>query len=594
MHESIRPIYRLFLIVVLFNLIGMHLSSAQSSAGTLLHDGLERRYELFVPSGYDPAAPVPLLVVLHPFASSSTAWRALTDFDKEAEERGWLVVYPDSTDFFWNEGVIAAGWPPNWEEVDDEGFIAALIDQLSSEYAVSEVHLAGFANGGSMAYRLACTMPERFASVVVSSALLWEYQTQDCAESTASLRLFIMIGLQDTETPFAGQTIPLPGAPEEYRQLSLNETVAFWLNRAGCVLEPTIAPEERSLLVYSDCAEEGELTVYAVRNAGKNWPRKGAQSLNQFGVDATEIAARFIVGDESWYEEVPGDPLVGLLYGGFPRSYSVYVPPAYNPENPTPLLIALHGSPDNGSGIAYRFDLNRVARENGFIVLYPDGLDNRWNYTYGISGYPPLPQDDVDFLTTLIDDLSLDFNLDRSRIYATGFSNGGYMTERLICQASDVFAAYGIVGASAFPGVLEVCEGATPRPIIMIHGTDDVSIPFNGVPGGQNGAILPLTSTLETVTVWASQNNCGSQINQETLPEKGDSPGTRVHILHFTECPPESPMIFYLIEGGGHNLPGVPGRIRPEIAGRVNMDIHAGEAIWQFFSQYTLPQEAAP
>ena len=252
----------------------------------------------------------------------------------------------------------------------------------------------------------------------------------------------------------------------------------------------------------------------------------------------------------------------------------------------TALDDALHGRPDTGAGIAYLFDMNRVAREENFIAIYPDGLEYEWNYVLGFRGFPNTGVDDVAFLSTLVDDLAVDLSIDRDRVYIAGFSNGGFMTQRVACEDPAPYAGFATIGATLFPGFVNLCEGATPRPMLIMHGTRDVSIPWQGV---QQGDMLLAWSVLDTVSFWLSHNGCAQSVaEQETLPSQATAPTTFVHRYTFEDCPPDAEVQLYAIEGGGHNLPGVPDRLTPRIAGRVNMDLHAAEAVWAFFAQHAL------
>src|SRR5690606_4645641 len=114
-------------------------------------------------------------IALHPFASSGKALRALSGLDALAERDGFLIAYPDSVDLYWDDGRPRPSWFPEPEPVDDIGFLAALIDDVSARYTVdpARVVLTGLAQGGELAYAAACQMPERFAAVAVVGATMW-------------------------------------------------------------------------------------------------------------------------------------------------------------------------------------------------------------------------------------------------------------------------------------------------------------------------------------------------------------------------------------------------------------------------------------
>lgn len=228
-----------------------------------------------------------------------------------------------------------------------------------------------------------------------------------------------------------------------------------------------------------------------------------------------------------------------------------------------------------------------MAEKYGFITIYPDGINREWNYPKDLLTYTTNKRDDVAFLVALVQDLSLDLNIDSTRVYVAGFSNGGFMTQRIACEAPNEFAAYGVVGATVFDGLAAICYEQLPVPILFIHGTEDVSIPWAGDSRG-------LESVENTVAFWGQHNNCdANDTTTVDLPPQDEAALTRVRHFVLNTCAPDAAVELYAILGGGHSWPSVPGadRIGPEIAGETNMDINAGEIIWQFFSRYALPAE---
>src|SRR5690606_27054180 len=133
------------------------------------------------------------------------------------------------------------------------------------------------------------------------------------------------------------------------------------------------------------------------------------------------------------------------------RGYITYVPSAYDPAKPAPVVMILHGRPSNAAAMASISRMNATAERHGFIVVYPEGLDNEWNAFFDLVGQRSIaPQDDVGFLNRLMDDLAVDLNVDRRRVFIAGFSNGGFMTHRMMCSAADRFAAFASVGATLY------------------------------------------------------------------------------------------------------------------------------------------------
>lgn len=546
-----------FLLMVI---ILAQVSFADDHIQTLTHDGVERTFYLHLPANFDDSEALPLVIGLHTAASSGRAMAVLTGLDKAADEQGFIAVYPNSGELFgWNDGRQNAF--SREVPFDDAGYIAALIDHMVENYNAdpAKVYLVGWGGGGLLAYRMVCEMSAKFEAIAVVGVLMWDEHRQDCgSEPTESPKLLLLHGTDDWFYLPETYTYTSPFSPEVEGVdiLGVEDTLNFWKERGA------------------------EVSFYNIEGASSaNWPRLGEYELDHFGIDITNIITAFFNGDENW--EVQQPELTET-----PRSYLVYLPSSYTGDEAMPLVMVLHGRPDTGAGIASITDMNLTAEKHGFIAVYPNGIRREWNYIKDLPIYPELGQDDFAFIRSLIADLSTDFNIDQERLYVTGFSNGGFMVNRLACEMPDQFAAFASVGGAAFTGLQNVCPPYASVNMLLMHGTNDVSIPWDGLTDSrlQGYAAFPVESTFG---FWATQNGCPKETNIEDVPESGDSPGTTVKIVRVPACESGKELLLYAVLGGGHNWPGVPGRISERIAGEVNMDIHASEVIWEFFSRHT-------
>jgi polyhydroxybutyrate depolymerase len=526
-----------------------------------------RSHELFVPSTYNDSDAVPLVVMLHPYGSSGKAMQAITGFDDLAEAEGFLVAYPNADGFTWDDGrssVVETATP-----VDDVGYLTDLIEGLQEAYSISKVYLAGFGHGGSMAYRFACDAPQQVDKVLTVGAQFWAHNRDTCDPSGEPVELLAVVGQKDWAAPPDGRSDL--GAQEI---LSHAELEAFWSERNDCGEAETVG----DATVYVDCA--APFTLYTPPHIGHHWMQINADyHLNQFDLDMTALAWDFFSGQVlDFAAEINAD-----VAGDEPRGYNLYVPPSYDASEAAPVIIALHGRPSNGYGMAALTDFNPVADEEGFIAVYPHGVAEEWNYTRGNDSYSSNGMDDVQFLRWLVDDLSQDLNIDRSRVYVTGFSNGGFMTQRVACEAADDFAGFAIIGATLFPDFLTLCDGAPARPMLIIHGTADPSVPWAGF---EERGVAVIYSVPETVTFWGERNGCTPDSVEITeLPNDDDD--TRVRQFIFSPCESGFPVEFYAIDGGGHTIPGVP-RLDEERFGPTASDIYAPQVIWDYLSQFSL------
>lgn len=580
-----------FLLSMLF-LFGSLLASAtvaQESPATTLHtlehDALERSYHLFLPTD----APQGLIVALHPLASSGLGMQTVTGLNEVGTAQNWAVVYPNAVGFYWDDGRSEVDLPPAEGAVDDLGFLAALLDDLLAAHDIdpAQVFLTGLGNGGTMAFAAACQMPERFAGVAVVGALMWGYQQRQCedTEAATAVNMLILHGAQDpTYFPQGREIRGSDGL--RWDILSAEATQQFWAQRNGCDLEATEQFAQTSLLRYSECSEGTQTAFVSVVGGGNNWPRINESPLNRFGVDANAILSAFFRGEQDWQtltvqEDIPEER---------PRSYVLYVPTTYDPSTSTPLVLLLHGRTVNAATQAYTSNMNAIAEREGFIALYPDGLDNQWNYGLGIPEYgTPVPDDDR-FLNTLLDDLQQELNIDEQRLYVTGLSNGGLMTQRLACLEADRFAAFASVAATAPFGLTQWCEGTAPVPMLFIQGTADGIMPWDGVQMAHpiSGEPFYVTAPMDnTMAFWALHNECDTEFEQ--TPVENNDEGSMAVIFDFVGCPDDAPLRLFGVIGGGHVWPGVRD-FESDVLGEVNMDFNASEVIWDFFQQHTLDE----
>jgi len=274
-----------------------------------------------------------------------------------------------------------------------------------------------------------------------------------------------------------------------------------------------------------------------------------------------------------------------LEHDGVSRGYALYIPSSYQKDEPVPLLMALHGRPGNAQRMADLTSFNSRADQHGFIAVYPQGIRQYWNYLHGILGYRQHPNDS-EFLLKVIDAVKSEYNIDNRRVYVTGISNGGFMAQRLACYAPHKFAGFASVAAGGFAGMSVDCESNEPVNLLYMHGTADTKVPWNGlsVKDTDGNPQLVTMSIHDSVNFWVDRNRCSAEVNQMEIPPRDSSSLTRVKTFASTNCELNAEVVLFAIIGGGHNWPGVADFIPASIAGRVNMDIHASDVIWSFFS----------
>ena len=258
-------------------------------------------------------------------------------------------------------------------------------------------------------------------------------------------------------------------------------------------------------------------------------------------------------------------------FDGVSRDYLLHEPSGYDGTTPLPLVINMHGFGSNASQQQFYSNMNPVADNENFFVVYPNGVSNAWNV--GFQGQDYINGvDDVGFINALIDTLMTNYAIDPTRIYSTGMSNGGFMSYRLACDLHNRIAAIASVTGSMTTAMATYCINPPPFPILEIHGTEDPTVPYGGL-----GVFVNIDTVIK---FWVNNNQCIDQAEITNLPDVVTTDGATITQYSWSNCDGSSRVMLLKVIDGGHTWPGAPLTI-----GVTCMDINGSQAIWDFFNQ---------
>ena len=253
---------------------------------TLMHDGIERSYEVRVPRGVaQRSVPVPLVLVLHGGGGNAENAERMTGFTDEAEKEGFIVVYPEGTGrlngklLTWNAG-HCCGYAMK-TKADDVGFIGALIDKLIKDYPVDpeRIYATGMSNGGMMTHRLGIELSNRLAAIAPVVAALFGDEPRPQYPVSA----LMLNGMLDQHVPFQGGppgerfTDAWDGTPTK----PALEQAAFWARADGCMNTPDQEDKGAFVLTRYRCPGGSAVAMYLIKDNGHAWP--GGQRGSRMG-----------------------------------------------------------------------------------------------------------------------------------------------------------------------------------------------------------------------------------------------------------------------------------------------------------------------
>ena len=256
-----------------------------------------------------------------------------------------------------------------------------------------------------------------------------------------------------------------------------------------------------------------------------------------------------------------------LKHDGLDRYYFIYKPDNLNTNVSVPVLFALHGYGSSALSHLTYTNYFSLADANNFIVIYPQGtttdtLSSHWN----VGGWTSKStRKDIEFIDTVIDLIKDKIQIDQTRIYSSGMSNGGYMSYSLACNLNSKIAAIASVTGSMTPDNFDNCSPSNPISVLQIHGLQDLVVPYIGSSGSKS---IP-----DVIDFWVNHNACSTEPNR--LIKYSNL--ALVNYDTYENCLNNTNVKLILHPEMGHTWPFTN-----------THNVSASNEIWNFVSQYDL------
>ena len=278
---------------------------------------------------------------------------------------------------------------------------------------------------------------------------------------------------------------------------------------------------------------------------------------------------------------------INITFDGVARNFIVYLPSGYNNSGKMPLIFAIHGGSGTPEGMINIANFKTIADRDKVVLVYPEGVQKNWN-----DGRPTAPNqlgiNDVGFFNQMCDYMINNYSVDEKKIYATGISNGGFMSTRLGCELSNRIAAIAVNAATIEATTIAPnCKPNRPVPALYIHGTTDPLVPFLGgqiTAGGTAGGTI--LSHFQVIEKWVALNGCNSTPTITDLPDIAND-GTTIKQRVYSGGANGSEVVSYVVLNGGHTWPQGYQYLNEAIIGKTSQDMNACEVIWTFFKRFS-------
>lgn len=258
-----------------------------------------------------------------------------------------------------------------------------------------------------------------------------------------------------------------------------------------------------------------------------------AASMMLTGCDATSLGGR--------------TQTLRFEHNDVPRTVEVFIPGSVTDSPNVPLVIAFHGAGGSGPLFREQSRLDEQASGDDFAVAYPTAVGANW--AEGCDCVRPDLDgvDDVGFAAAIIDEVEAVMEVDRRNVYAVGYSQGAVFLHHLACESGDTFAGFASVAGMMSVPVSENCSRDTPARMMMVHGSDDTVLPFDGQDTGSQS----LLSVVDTMLRWRDEAGCTGGAVRAT--ERVGS--ARADVRRYETCESGAQVHMFELLDHGHDWP---------------------------------------
>lgn len=290
----------------------------------------------------------------------------------------------------------------------------------------------------------------------------------------------------------------------------------------------------------------------------------------------------------AWYGYTYNKKRKTIQVGEVERVYFLHLPKNYDNTKTYPVVFVYHGYGDFPKLIEFYTGWSAKADKEGFIAVYPQGTNDETERQLSHNGHlccnPALRNevDDISFFETLRSHLINTYNANPKGIFVTGFSNGGFMTNRLASEKSELITAAAPVAATTTgratenqDDFAELSAPSSPIPVLIINGKKDQSVLFEG--GYNQAKTFESKPAKDSFSFWSSANNCTGEI----LKERNEK--TMSTRFSYKKCSKEQTTEFIALDDIAHAWPGGRQFIWANLVGK---HLNATDTIWEFFKQF--------